>query len=691
MSKNKKNKKKGGKYSKILTPDQIANFKRFGEPDLSQDWLEIFTPDMYDDIRTIMSSCSDNQQKAEYIEEEWSDLGFETVGLGTNILTMAHPYYPGVVFKVALDNNGIADNFNDFQLSEVVPRFNRCFVRDPGALISVQERLVLLTPYQMDMFMPQILKLLDELSHYFLIADLSPDMRLNYGLTRDGELRIIDGSDLYPLCQMKEKPRCKSIVGEHKHTGEAKYCGGKLKYSPDFKYFICTECGAKYMTLEMRPKKEVTKVLDLYRDGTTAEEREQMANEELAAICHNNQFVSKARSANENKTEVEEPRTIFVDVDEDDDTSTDLKDQREGMNNQDEDDDLDSEGFFSLKPKTNNGPDDDLPDDEEDDKCTDCVEVDLPTFDETDIDETDNDDQQVIVSDPGEDPDVPVVVPVETASSTDTDVVSDQTVVSQVDAEAGVDTQSITESSGIKLSVSKNSPNVKLFLGLCDHLRSSKDPVEASMYTGFLEILTDTVKEALANVTDNSHKNEESSVIRHDEVESSDEVESEPKWVRAMKILEELRTSADPRDQVQLKEIIDTFYEGPDQSVVENENDNNDNTGATDEPVRPDEPHVWYHVVNDTCDESDTQLFPGIFMEISGDDFDEAYDNNGLPLYISFTDDPDTFYKVISATEMKNLMSHSVEDAYYERHASGEERNLEDVENTSVENENTTD
>ena len=78
-------------------------------------------------------------------------------------------------------------------------------------------------------------------------------------------------------------------------------------------------------------------------------------------------------------------------------------------------------------------------------------------------------------------------------------------------------------------------------------------------------------------------------------------------------------------------------------------------------------------------------------MEISGDDFDEAYDNNGLPLYISFTDDPDTFYKVISATEMKNLMSHSVEDAYYERHASGEERNLEDVENTSVENENTTD
>ena len=48
MGNKKKLKKKGGRYSKILTPDQIKNFERFGQPDLSQDWLEIFTPDMED-------------------------------------------------------------------------------------------------------------------------------------------------------------------------------------------------------------------------------------------------------------------------------------------------------------------------------------------------------------------------------------------------------------------------------------------------------------------------------------------------------------------------------------------------------------------------------------------------------------------------------------------------------------------
>lgn len=666
MGNKKKNKKEGGRYSKILTPDQIANFKRFGEPDLSQNWLEIFTPEMYSDIRTIMSSCSDNQQKAEYIEDELRDIGFETVGLGTNILTLAHPYYPGVVFKIALDENGIADNFNDFQLSECISKFNRVYERDPGALISVQERLVLPTPYQMDMFMPEILRILSDLSKYFLIADLSPDMRLNYGLTRDGEIKIIDGSDLYPLSQMKEKPRCRNIIGEHKHTGKVKYCDGKLKYSKDYKYFICPDCGAKYMTLEMRPKKEVTQMLDMYRDGFTAEEREQMANSELAAICHTSQFESKARSLNEYQVDDSEPRTVFVDVDEDDDDpKADLNDQREGMNSQIEDDDLDAEGFTILKPKKNSGPIEDLQtihNVEESLEDTHPVEVELPTFDTVEPVQMDDDDAQVDAADPVGEHGVVGTVPADT-SSTDSTVESDKPNESRVEDKAILDSQSNTNSAPIKLEIAREDENVKTFLALCDHLHSSKDPVEASMYAGFLKLLSDTVDKAVKAAVGDIQEETPSPTVP-DEQPDTPEVET-PLAERALSLMTELYGSNDDSDRAKLQEICERFYEKPDQPVVEKEDTNKNSIEVTD-PIDPSEPHCWYRVVNDTCDENDTQLFPGIFIEITGE-FKEAFDNNGLAVYISFSDDPSTSYKAIAASTLEKLMETAVEDAMAER------------------------
>lgn len=669
MGNKKKLKKKGGryKYSKILTPDQIKNYERFGEPDLSQDWLELFTPEMYDDIRTIMTSCSDNQQKAEYIEKEWSDLGFETVGLGTNILTMAHSYYPGVVFKVALDENGIADNFNDFQLSKCIGKFNRVYSRDPAALISVQERLVLPTPYQMDMFMPEILSILSDLSKYFLIADLSPDMRLNYGVTRDGEIKIIDGSDLYPLSQMKEfPPRCKRIVGEHKHTGEPKYCGNKLKYSKDFKYFICNECGAKYMTLEMRPKKEVTKVLELYRDGYNAEEREAMANAELAAICHTNQYESKARSLNGYQEEEREPRTVFVDVDEDDDDiESDLNDQKEGMNSQVTDDDRDAEGFTVLKPKTNGLIEDQNTSEDEVEEDDNLVDVELPTFDNSEPGEMDNDDTQMAGTDPVGDLADCSVVPAGTPS-TDSTVEPDKSNVSETQSlEATQGGQSNTNSTQFKLEIDKGDENVKNFLALCDHLKHSSDPLEASMYQGFVKFVSDSIEKVLNDsVGDIQTQDTEDSPTVLDE--NPEELNVLDMGERAYDMLAKIKDSADPRASEILTNICEAFYVIPDQPDVEKEITNNDNTGESDGIIRPTEPHCWYRVVNDTCDESDTQLFPGIFMEISGD-FREAFDNNGLSLYISFADDPHTSYKAIPASTMEKLMETAVLDAQAER------------------------
>ena len=75
-------KKKSTKLSRFLTQEQRFQYKQFGEPDPSQDYLELFTPDVIEDLFTIMRSCSDNQLKSDYITKEFKSLGFVDVGLG---------------------------------------------------------------------------------------------------------------------------------------------------------------------------------------------------------------------------------------------------------------------------------------------------------------------------------------------------------------------------------------------------------------------------------------------------------------------------------------------------------------------------------------------------------------------------------------------------------------------------------
>lgn len=327
--KEEKLKKKKGvmKFGEILTPEQKAKYRQIGMVDMSQNWLELFNPDVISDLQTIMKSCSDNQLKSDYISKELYDLGFEDVGLGTNIAVMSHPYYPGVVFKIALDEFGIADNFNDCVLQNLIPRYNRVLARDPSGMVSVQERHVLMTPGQREVFAPQIMDLLKAISNYYLVVDLGLDMFLNYGVTREGNFVIIDGSDLFPLKQMKRGLLCKRIVGEHKKTGELKRCEGKLVYSKDFSRLVCTKCGAEFLPSELRPVKEVEKMTKILSDGTSAEEREEYESAEIRAIRTKHELVHSSVEEKPRRVSFEE--FMARDADEDEEEAPESKEDDE--------------------------------------------------------------------------------------------------------------------------------------------------------------------------------------------------------------------------------------------------------------------------------------------------------------------------------------------------------------------------
>ena len=280
---------------KVLLKSEWKQYEEFGEPDMNQNWLELFDEEVVDDLFTIMRGSSNNPGKAKRIAKEMEYCGFEEVGLGTNIFVMSNPIYPGVVFKFALDDYGIADNFNDPILCERVneilgeQRYTRMLARLPSGIISVQERKVVIRDQdRMDVFRKDIIKALNKLAPHFLIIDLSPTYyNLNYGINRDGSWCFIDGSDLYPLASVrKEDITCHKAVGYDDKKKKVIHCNGDLTYNHDFSRIVCSKCGLDYIPSEIRKddKEGKKKMAKIMLDGTTAEERDKMRREEMAVL-----------------------------------------------------------------------------------------------------------------------------------------------------------------------------------------------------------------------------------------------------------------------------------------------------------------------------------------------------------------------------------------------------------------------
>lgn len=258
---------------------------KVGIPDLSQNHLELFSPGVVAHLFRIMHSCSDNTKKAKEVERYLDPFGFKMLGEGTNIVVLTNDIYPGVVFKVALDPYGIADNFNDLNFCQTIPRYAKVFARDHSCIVTVQERYYVMDLNLISYYRGPIIKFLNQLKDKYLIADLSPKNILNYGIDRKGRFVIIDGSDLFPLSQLKGKElRCNRVVRYGKKNKPDVLCGGKITYNEDFSECICKKCKRVSIPISLRPRKEVEKLSRMLLDGTTEEEREEMNRKVKAAI-----------------------------------------------------------------------------------------------------------------------------------------------------------------------------------------------------------------------------------------------------------------------------------------------------------------------------------------------------------------------------------------------------------------------
>ena len=286
---------------KKLSGDELKRYREYGEIDFSQNWLELFTPSVVSKLFEIMDSGSNNVEKAHQYDEYLGEFGFLTVGLGTNIYTMANPAYPGVVFKIAVDTNGLADNANDVILCKAVnqylmdngerPRYTQVLAKHPTNIVSVQERKIVISQrVRMQPFAADILRVLRIIASEYMIIDLTPlDYPLNYGIDRDGEWCFVDASDLFPIKKLKKPLRCVKEIGYNEEKHKVKICGGKLRYLKDFSRIVCKECGMEYFPAELRPivKREDEMSFKTFSDGTSEVEREELNALEMEEVLRN--------------------------------------------------------------------------------------------------------------------------------------------------------------------------------------------------------------------------------------------------------------------------------------------------------------------------------------------------------------------------------------------------------------------
>lgn len=286
---------------KKLSGDELKRYREYGEIDFSQNWLELFTPSVVSKLFEIMDSGSNNVEKAHQYDEYLGEFGFLTVGLGTNIYTMANPAYPGVVFKIAVDTNGLADNANDVILCKAVnqylvdngerPRYTQVLAKHPTNIVSVQERKIVISQrVRMQPFAADILRVLRIIASEYMIIDLTPlDYPLNYGIDRDGDWCFVDASDLFPIKKLKKPLRCVKEIGYNEEKHKVKICGGKLRYLKDFSRIVCKECGMEYFPAELRPivKREDEMSFKTFSDGTSEVEREELNALEMEEVLRN--------------------------------------------------------------------------------------------------------------------------------------------------------------------------------------------------------------------------------------------------------------------------------------------------------------------------------------------------------------------------------------------------------------------
>lgn len=691
---------------------------KVGIPDETQNHLELFSPGIVAHLFKIMHSCSDNTKKAKDVEKYLSPFGFKMLGEGTNIVVLVNDLYPGVVFKIALDPYGIADNFNDLNFQEFIPRYARVFARDHTCIVTVQERYYVMDLDLIGYYREPILKYLNKLKDKYLIADLSPRNLLNYGIDRKGKFVVIDGSDLFPLSQMKGKElRCNRLVKLGKKGKPDVLCGGKISYNEDFSECTCKKCKRTVIPIMLRPRKEVENLSRMLLDGTTEEERAEMNRKAKAAIKARLAAEAadpKFREEQNKKMSVEsveipydESLEIELDIgDEDEEVSTVVETVKEVKVTKEKPKPFKFNFFKNKKTEGEPIPDESVLEEENvdiDDEPEEEVEVgsliDDPIITQTiirskakkveheeplvvKVHETDQDHSEPDVEeedqteeDADQSKEEMVMQLLQKFSELGTDVkvhFNDEAFIMDNNEEPEVEDQDVLEDDDEEEKAPRGEDGF-IHLNIREALAKKRETLGEPIRVATIPV----------NVSESDDEDDDDNEFIETEVEpevatqettDTQEPEDEQSMTSSFKLkLQQLQKDSPMRFRNYIKEVIDTvgieYMEDviaelkglSAEDVIEVETDHVESEDSNNDILDPNDARIDFEVV--TIQNRSSDELPGIYYHFKGD-FEKAYQKCGIPIYV--TSDkvgPEaTVLALGSAPDLKDVL----EDAYHE-------------------------
>lgn len=148
------------------------------------------------------------------------------VGSGTNRIVFRFDFNPTIVFKIAVDNQGIEDNIREHKLSAELEGYaTRTY--ETNGLVAVAERVRTMKYADMQANMQHVASILNIISKKYLLDDIGFESFKNWGFRPDGSIVVLDYAYLHPNEGINFKcPDCYATVG----------------YDSTFKNFICPEC-----------------------------------------------------------------------------------------------------------------------------------------------------------------------------------------------------------------------------------------------------------------------------------------------------------------------------------------------------------------------------------------------------------------------------------------------------------------
>lgn len=174
--------------------------------------------------------------------------GFIKLAAGTNRNVYINYDVPEIVMKVAMDENCLSDNLDEFNNQFLFKPFvTKVFEVHPTGVIGIFEKVnPIKSREEFISIAEDVYNLLIHFTGKYVLNDVGTETFMNYGFRPGFGPVLLDFPYVYELDG--DKLECKRTLSD------GSICCGDIDYDAGFNHLVCSKCGTKYSAVELRKK-----------------------------------------------------------------------------------------------------------------------------------------------------------------------------------------------------------------------------------------------------------------------------------------------------------------------------------------------------------------------------------------------------------------------------------------------------